>query len=100
MYNTQEMIDNVIVAVNDLFRLLISNNYVGFCAKMVEVQQMLAALKKGTADAERAHRQEIAALEGQIEAHRKAPDGGGIIGGGTVRINGEGEITHDVRESE
>lgn len=44
------MIDSLIVDCNNIVRLLTGGEYIGFCAKAVEMVQKLAKLKQGVKD--------------------------------------------------
>ena len=49
LYDSQGLIDTLIVDCNELGRFMVSGQYVGFCAKLVEMVQKLSRLKNGVA---------------------------------------------------
>ena len=67
LYDSEGLIDTLIVDCNLLQKELVSGQYIGFCVKLVEMVQKLNNLKKGVRnDAESKDRQ-IAELLARIE---------------------------------
>lgn len=68
LFDTNGFIDSIIVDCNELPKLLISGQGVGWCAKVVEIVQKLSALKKGVKNENEDFRRQIATLTHENES--------------------------------
>lgn len=82
LYTGAELVDRIVVKLDGMMKSLIGGERLGFCAAYVEIMQMLASLKKGIDQDEKAHRQQVKMLEDQLERANHPDDAdGGIVGG-------------------
>ena len=81
LYDNLGMIDLRVVECNELPRLLMPGQYVGFCAKVVEMVQQLSNLKRGVKNDQderdltiRNLQDEVILLRAQAEKGKGDPD--------------------------
>lgn len=84
MYTNSELLDTIITQMYDMFKALITGQYVLFTAAFTELMSKLSSLKKGIEKDEKMHRQQVKMLEDQLEAAtapRPTGDGDVVVGG-------------------
>ena len=67
LFDSNGLIDTLIVDCNELLKLLIAGRYVGFCAKLVEMIQKLSNLQQGVQQDTKSKQERIDSLTAEVE---------------------------------
>jgi hypothetical protein len=89
MYTNSELLDSVITEMYEMFKALISGNYVRFCAAFADIISKLGSLREGLKKQTDADNACIEDLKNQLKrATTIEPEPGGeTVGGETVKYN-------------